>query len=71
MSYPALIGLIGTVFLLSLALMIVFGYSKIQSGEPISGIEVGIAILMVVGMGVLIIVGIIAIQTLCSVGIIG
>jgi hypothetical protein len=69
-SYPLLIGLIGTIFLIGLAIMFIMGYGVIQSGGEITQEQVIAFFVTLIGMGLLVIIGIIAISSLCSVGVI-
>jgi len=69
-TYPALIGLIGVVFLMGMAFLFLYGYTIIKSGEPIDAAQIAVGIVVVIGIGVLVIIGIIAIETLCSVGVV-
>lgn len=69
-SYPALIGLIGIMFIIGMAFVLLMGYGMIQSKEPITKEQVGVFFLVLIGMGILIIIGIVAIGSICSVGVI-
>jgi parallel beta-helix repeat protein len=69
-SYPILVGLIGTVFLIGIGLLFLYGYSVVKSGEPITAEQVGIGLVIIIGIGVAIIIGIVAISSICSVGVI-
>lgn len=69
-TYPALIGFIGVVFFLGLAVMLIVGYAKVKSSEPINGTDIGIMIVSLIVIAILIIIGIVGIETLCSVGVV-
>ena len=69
-QYPFLIGLIGTVFLIGLAVLSVVGWMVFKPGQEVTAEGVGIFFLTLIGIGILVIIGIIAIGSICSVGII-
>lgn len=68
-QYPVLIGLIGAVFLIGLTITIVFGWSMLKPGVDVSKENVIAFFIMLLGIGVLVIIGIVILDSLCSAGI--
>jgi hypothetical protein len=69
-NYPLLIGLIGTIFLIGIVILFVGGYMLFKSGAEITNTQVGIFFITLMAIAILVIIGIVAIQTICSVGVV-
>lgn len=70
LQYPVLVGVIGALFLVGIIILFIIGMAIFRPGEEVTNEQIAIFFLTLMGIGLLIVIGIVSIGSICSTGVI-